>query len=93
MKQVYNARYRYKQSLKDSRTKLQQLMVMLERDNSNIPREYYLKINNKRNNYINSHLDKNPNAGKINFMSARAKTYNIISQMLQVPIIRVYNKT
>ena len=29
----------------------------------NIPREYYLKINTKRNNYINSHLDKNPNAG------------------------------
>jgi len=57
-----------------------------------IPREYYLKINNKRNNYINSHLDKNPNAGKINFMNARAKTYNIISQVLQVPIIRVYNK-
>jgi len=58
----------------------------------NIPKEYYLKINNKRNNYINSHLDKNPNEGKINFMNARAKTYNKISQLLQVSIIRVRNK-
>jgi len=30
----------------------------------NIPREYYLKINIKINNCINSHLDKSPNAGK-----------------------------
>jgi len=59
----------------------------------NIPREYYLKkINNKRNNYINSRLDKNLNAGKFKFMKACAKTYNIISQMFQVPIIRVYSK-
>jgi len=50
------------------------------------------KINNRRNNYINSHLDKNPNAGKFNFMKTRAKTYNIISQVLQVLVIRVYNK-
>ena len=32
MKQVYNAIYKYKQSLRGSRTELQQLMVMLERD-------------------------------------------------------------
>jgi len=32
MKQVYNARYKYKRSLRGLRTKLQQLMVMLERD-------------------------------------------------------------
>jgi len=58
----------------------------------NIPREYYLKINNKRNKFINSRLDKNPNAGIFNFMKMRAKTYIIISQWLQVPIIRVHNK-
>ena len=34
----------------------------------NIPREYYLKINNKRNKFINSHLGKNPNAGKFQFI-------------------------
>jgi len=33
----------------------------------NIPREYYLKINIKINNCINSHLEKNPNAGKFQF--------------------------
>jgi len=32
MKQVYNARYKYKRSLRGSRTELQQLMVMLECD-------------------------------------------------------------
>ena len=58
----------------------------------NIPREYYKKIIIKENNYINSRLDKNFNAGKFNFIKARAKTYNINSQMLQVPIFRVYNK-
>jgi len=34
----------------------------------NIPREYYLKINNKRDKFINSHLGKNPNAGKFQFI-------------------------
>ncbi|XP_027940216.1 uncharacterized protein LOC114194289 [Vigna unguiculata] len=32
LKQVYNARYRYKRSIRGSRTELQQLMLMLERD-------------------------------------------------------------
>jgi len=32
MKQIYNVRYRYKRSLRGSRTELQQLMVMLEHD-------------------------------------------------------------
>jgi len=32
MKQLYNARYRYKRSLRGLRAELQQLMVMLERD-------------------------------------------------------------
>jgi len=36
---------------------------------------------------------KIPTREKFNFMNARAKTYNIISQVLQVHIIRVYNKT
>ena len=34
----------------------------------NIPREYYFKINNKRNKFINNHLGKNPNAGKFQFI-------------------------
>ena len=33
IKQVYNARYTYKRSLRGSRTELQQLMMLLERDN------------------------------------------------------------
>jgi len=32
LKQVYNAKYRYKHSVRGSRTKFQQLMLMLERD-------------------------------------------------------------
>jgi len=32
LKQVYNARYRYKRSVRGSRTELQQLMLMLKRD-------------------------------------------------------------
>jgi len=54
---------------------------------------YWLKKILKEINYINSRLDKNPNAGIFNFMKARAKIYIIISQWLQVPIIRVHNKT
>jgi len=32
MKQVYNARYAYRSSIKDSNTEMQQLMKLLERD-------------------------------------------------------------
>jgi len=39
------------------------MLVRLVKVICNIPREYYLKINIKINNCINSHLDKNPNAG------------------------------
>jgi len=42
--------------------------------NCNIPREYYLNINNKRNNYIDNHLYKNPNAGKIKFIKIARQT-------------------
>jgi len=34
----------------------------------NIPRDYYLKINIKTNNCFKSHLDKNPKAGKFQFI-------------------------
>jgi len=42
--------------------------IFKSKQGCNIPKEYYLKINNKRNNYINSHLYKNPNAGKFQFI-------------------------
>jgi len=62
-------------------------------DNCNIPKDYYLKINIKINKCFNSHLDKNPNAGKFQFIKkARQKLINKFIKGYKFPKFAFKNK-